>query len=207
MFLAYLISRYLGTWFGVAEAVVCGIFALYFLVSAHRQRERGNLEQPDVALVWESTDDQTRALKFTGDLDKTIAIHNRSERYVYNVQIAPLLLAQEIVFESIKEIGPNDKKFALGRWEGMSTLLHSYIYFFGDDGNERWGEQIGWRKRKPHNRGMAEWAWDIPMALSYESPVGTPWKGYFEFHYDPSEESSFTKRLRTSTAHSNPKAL
>lgn len=149
---------------------------------------------PDIALVWELTDDQKRALKLIGDLDKTILVHNRSGQYIYNVQIGSLRLSDEMLFEQLNEIAPNDKRLAIGRWNGTSTSLLSYIFFFGDDANERQGEQLGWRKRKSHNRGISGWVWDIPMTLSYESPVGTKWKDCFEFHYDPGDVSTFTKR-------------
>src|SRR5258708_7622940 len=46
--------------------------------------------QPDVALVWDWTDEERPYQSLMGRTEKHILIHNRSERHIYNIQIEPI---------------------------------------------------------------------------------------------------------------------
>ena len=46
--------------------------------------------------------------------------------------------------------------------------------------------------KKPHNRGLSNAWYKIPMTITYEAH-GARWETSFEFTYDQSEEAYFTK--------------
>jgi hypothetical protein len=156
--------------------------------------ERSRLVQPDVGLLWEWPADQRMVRALKGSTEKDILIHNRSNQFVYNVQIETVPLRQGLVFDLINEIPPNTECKAIGRWNDKSSLTSNYAYFF--IGGEEEAQAWGWFRKKPHNRGMSDSHFVIPMAISYECPLGVKWRCNFEFTYDVGYqgETYFTKQ-------------
>lgn len=111
--------------------------------------ERDRTQQPDVALVWDWSEDQKRIR--ASDIEKIILIENRSNQYIYNVQIEPVKLTQQLTFDLINEIAPRKQHAALGRWNGMSSAHNNYVYFFGN--NEQAALDNGWIFKKVHPTG------------------------------------------------------
>lgn len=128
---------------------------------------------PDVALVWDWSGEQKKAKELLGltDSSKVILIENRSDEWIYNVQIGDLKLDQSLAFDSINEIPPHEKVEALGRWDGRSSTTTEYTYFFTGDGNERVAAAYGWKINKSHNRGFSTYFLRLPFRVFYE------WKG------------------------------
>jgi hypothetical protein len=92
--------------------------------------ERDRADQPDVTLVLDWTEDQKQTHSLMGRTEKNIFVHNRSAQFVYNVQIEPIKLSQEMTFDLINEIPSADKHLVLARWNGKSSLTTEYVYFF-----------------------------------------------------------------------------
>jgi hypothetical protein len=149
---------------------------------------------PDVALVWDWTEDQRKTVKNIDLLtEKHILIHNRSEHYVYNVEIAPIRLQREMLFDKINEIAPGAKHLAIARWDGRSSETTNYIYFFDDNEMEEAGRR-GWVHQKAHNRGISDCFLRIPMSVTYEWPVGTKWTRGYDFDYDQCVSGAFVAK-------------
>jgi hypothetical protein len=155
--------------------------------------ERDRIAQPDVALVWDWPEDERMRKALSGDSERDILVHNRSNQFVYNVQIETVPLRNGLTFEIIPEIPPNTQCKAVGRWNDKSSLTSNYGYFFV--GGEDEAEEKGWICQKLHNRGASDSYYKIPMAISYESG-GVRWKFDFEFTYDLGwhEPTFFTKK-------------
>lgn len=150
--------------------------------------------QPDVALVWEFSEDQRKTKSLLGYTEKSIIVHNRSNQYIYNVAIAPVRLSQTLSFDVINEIAPSAEHVALGRWDGRSSAVTNYLYFFDKDENKKAASELGWVHKKLHNRGISDALLKIPMTLTFDSD-GITWGYEFDFNYDPGEESCFVRRL------------
>jgi len=74
---------------------------------------------PDVALVWDWPDEVKRNGGVLGMArEKDILIHNRSDQYVYNVQVESVKLHQELSFDLINEIAPGSNTGHLGGGTG-----------------------------------------------------------------------------------------
>lgn len=149
--------------------------------------------QPDVALVWDWTDDEKPHKDLMGQTEKHILIQNRSDHHIYNVQVETIKLPCELRFDLINEIGPHAQEKALGRWDGRSSLITNYVYFFSRPENEQGALENGWVHKKEHNRGMSDSFLKIPMAITYEAR-NRRWRCEFEFVYDPGDESMFLKK-------------
>lgn len=157
------------------------------------QIERDRMQQPDIALVWDWTEDQKQAHSLIGYTDKNIFIHNRSGQCVYNVQIGPINLKQKMTFDLINEITSSDKHVALARWDGTSSLTTEYAHFFCNQHNAQLAFDNKWIFDKVHQRGVNSQLYKIPMTVFYESN-GVKWKSDFEFVYDIGDESMFQKK-------------
>lgn len=151
-------------------------------------------KQPDVALMWEFSEDQRKTKNLLGYTEKSIIVHNRSNQYIYNVNIAPVRLAQTLSFDAINEIAPNAEHIAVGRWDGRSSAATNYLYFFDNDENKKAASALGWVHKKLHDRGINDAFLKIPMTLTFDSD-GITWGYDFDFNYDPGEESHFVRRL------------
>jgi hypothetical protein len=139
-------------------------------------------------------DDVKRNLGLLGkQKEKDILIHNRSGQYIYNVQIEPIKLVQELTFDLINEIAPSEKHLALGRWNGKSSLTTEYLYFFGNQQNAQIAFENKWIFDKVHQRGVGDQFYKIPMAVLFESN-NIKWRCEFEFIYDIGDESLFKKK-------------
>src|SRR5207237_5675100 len=84
-------------------------------------------EQPDVALVWDWPEDVRRNKQLTGQTEKDILVENRSSQHIYNVQIEPVKLKQELTFDLINEIPPGKQHRTVARWDGRSSTQTNYI--------------------------------------------------------------------------------
>lgn len=158
-----------------------------------RLDEAAQIQQPDVALVWGWPTDQTAASSLTGRTEKDILVENRSGTYLYNVQVEPVDLHQQLSFDLINEIAPGKQHLALGRWNGRSSIQTEYVYFFGNGDNEKQMLANGWVYKKTHNRGLSDSFIKVPMVVTYESSA-QQWKCEFDFIYDPGDESLFTRK-------------
>ncbi len=160
----------------------------------NQQQERvSSADKPDVALVWDWQEDVRRNKSLLGYTEKLILIHNRSDRYIYNVKIAPIQLSQTLAFDLINEIPPGAEHVAIGRWNGRSSAFTNYVYFFGNTENEKVASELGWVYKKAHNRGISDLFLKIPMTVTYDAG-GVVWESTFDFDYDPGDESCFVKR-------------
>lgn len=170
-----------------------GSFVAWLKKKLALETEYDRQQQPDVALVWDWSEDQRKAQRLLGllEADKSILVHNRSVQYIYNVRIEPIVVGHTLTFEAINEIAPGQQHVALGRWDDTSTLERNYTCFF--DENEREVTDRGWVYKKTHNRGLSECFLKVPMAIRYDSN-GITWQYQFDFDYDVGSESSFSKR-------------
>jgi len=150
-----------------------------------------NPEQPDLALKWEFPKDVRKVNNFMGRTEKDIIVHNRSDEYIYNIQISPIPLGSQMVFDPITELAPGDEYIAIARWDGKSTVNGTqYIHFFSRVEEE--GKQKGWFEKKPINAGLrSEW-FKIPISVQYEAR-NMKWQTQFEFTYAQTENSFFTR--------------
>jgi hypothetical protein len=153
----------------------------------------GDPEQPDVALVWDWPKDRRKRNTLLGGTEKSIIVHNRSTEYIYNVQIEPIKLNQELIFDPINEIGGRKERVASGRWNGRSSLTTNYSDFFENEQNDAELLRKGWKQKKPHNRGIYDSFLLIPMVLTFESRG--KWRIEFDFYYEFGGESEFRKRV------------
>lgn len=157
--------------------------------------ELDKAEQPDVALVWDWTDDHKKLLDHT-DVAKQILVHNRSGEWAYNVQIDPVRLADTMTFELINEIPPGEQHLALGRWSGRSSLTSGYQYFFCAKINEDIAFKKKWHYTKLHQHGLSPTFLKIPMRVTYEGSSHRAWESKWEFIYDVGGESLFERTSR-----------
>lgn len=157
-------------------------------------KEIARTQQPDVAIIWDWPADEKMAKSLIGGTEKFILVENRSDRYVYNVQIDSVKLHQELVFDLINEIAPAKQHAALGRWDGRSSEQTNYIYFFGNGDNEKKMLTNRWIYKKIHNRGISDSFIKVPMAVTYGSS-GIKWRCEFDFVYAPGDESLFVRKL------------
>ena len=154
--------------------------------------ERDRIIQPDVVLVWGWTEAQRMMRELNRDPDKDILVHNRSEQFIYNVQIEKVSLRDGLVFDPISDIPPDTLYRAVGRWNEKSSLTSNYAYFFV--GGEEEAESKGLICKKTHNRGLSDSYYKIPMVVTYESR-GIKWQWEFDFIYDVGgEETRFNKK-------------
>ena len=175
-----------------AAAVALFILAAFLAwADEHKAKlaEIARNQQPDVSLVWDWSEDQKKFK--ASDTEKIILVENRSGRHIYNVQIEPVKLAQELAFDLINEIAPGKSHIARGRWDGKSSETANYVFFFGN--NEQQAVDNGWVFKKTHNRGLSDAFMKIPMAVRYESD-GAKWRTEFEFIYDIGDESLFLRK-------------
>lgn len=169
-----------------------GAFAAWNRKKLALEAERDRQQQPDVALVWDWSEDERKAKDLLGLTEKSILVHNRSGQYVYNVQIGSIRLHQTLTFDEMNAIAPGEQRIAVGRWNGRSGQQTNYIYFFNGEDNEKIAGERGWIHKKLHNRGLSDSFLRVPMALTYESN-GTAWRCEFEFDYEAGAESSFRR--------------
>lgn len=164
---------------------------IQFHLPPPKTRQESDPQQPDVALMWEFPKDVRKVNNFMGRTEKDIVVHNRSNEYVYNIQIKPIMLGSNLVFDQITELAPGEGYIAIARWDGRSTAEgKQYIYFFSRVEEE--GRQKGWFQEKPNNTGLrTEW-FKIPMSIHYEAR-NTKWETQFEFTYAQTENSFFTR--------------
>jgi hypothetical protein len=160
-------------------------------IKADLKAETEKSRQPDVALMWEWLPNEKALNDANERTEKRILIHNRSSEYVYNVQLSPIPLGSGLVFDPIPEIEPNQQHLTVGRWDDCSSDTTKYVYFFGKHESE--AMQKGLYVRKPHNRGLSDAWYKVPMSVTYESPIGKTWETSFEFTYDPGDETYFKK--------------
>lgn len=159
--------------------------------------EQDKLLQPEVGLVWAFPE------RYGGSVgvlergsEKFIVVHNRSSEYIHNIQVQPIILDSRVEFDFIPVIAPSKTAEAVGRWDSKgspgqknSSLTTNYAYFFAD--NEETGSKLGWYQEKPHDRGITNAWWKVPITVSYQWR-GVTWQTVFEFTYDIGEESWFS---------------
>lgn len=161
------------------------------------QNERDKTQQPDIALGWDWSDEVKAHNQLMGRTEKDIIVHNRSNQYVYRVQINPIRLMGSLEFDFIPCIAPGEKHVAVGRWmsaaysEMTSSSRTDYAYYFA--ANESAAKEKGYYVKKPHDRGIGDSWFKIPMDVRYTSG-NTDWITEFEFTYDIGNESFFTRR-------------
>ena len=148
---------------------------------------------PDVSLTWDLSEEKRNARLLDPEIEKDILIHNRSDKYVYNVQIHPVPLHQELVFDLINEIAPGKQHPTLGRWDGKSSLTVKWAHYFCNQHNAEAAFKQGWILDKTHQRGLSSQFYKIPMAITYDCD-GFKYKAEFEFIYDIGDESLFVKK-------------
>lgn len=156
--------------------------------------ERDRASQPDIGLLWDWPEGERLRRGLMGDTEKEILVHNRSNEFVYNVQIETVPLRNGLSFDPIREIGPNTQYEAVGRWNDKSSVHTNYHYFFVGAAEE--AETKGWIFKKAHNRGIDDTYWRIPMAVTYESH-GIRWRWEFDFIYDFGQPSEFVRKTGT----------
>ena len=160
-------------------------------------RERERLLQPEVGLVWGWPERYRNNMEqFERGSEKFILVHNRSTDYIHNIQVQPIVMDTRVEFDFIPEIAPSKMEEAIGRWDSKtnpgqknSSLTTNYVYFFAD--NEERGVKSGWYQAKPHNRGLTDVWWKVPITVAYQSR-GVNWQSTFEFTYDFAEGSCFS---------------
>lgn len=153
--------------------------------------ERDRTSQPDLALVWDWSEDQRKMRELGGQTEKDILVHNRSNQFVYNIQIQTVPLRHDLVFDPISDIGPNMQCKSIGRWNDKSSLTSNYCYFFIEGEEE--AQNKGWLCKKTHNRRLSDSFYKIPMAITYESQ-GIKWHYEFDFTYEQGVQSYFTRK-------------
>ena len=170
------------------------VFGLAWLLLIAFWPELDPADQPDVALVWDWTPDQRKASSLRDSyMSKVILVHNRSNEWVYNVQISLIELAEKMTFDVITEVKPGDEVPALGRWgNGKSTIDTNYIYYFSIEKNEEMAAKKKWTNKKQHARGLSEFYTKIPMRLSYETNKRA-WEWRCHFIFDGDVETMFEK--------------
>ena len=194
-------------WITLVVSALCFIFAAIRIWERERKatefyreslrQEREQAQQPDVALVWDWTDEEKSALSFIGNKEKSIIVDNRSDYTISSVQLDSTPVRYPIYFDAINEIRRQTSVVAVGRWEvgrqNQSTATDGYnhhIVMNSDDLDAR-----GWTKQKGHNRGRSSNFIEIPMSLTFESQ-DRKWKYDFDFHYDPGDDDSYFIRKR-----------
>jgi hypothetical protein len=159
--------------------------------------ERSKTLQPELGLVWGWPERYRNNMQqFERGSERFILVHNRSTDYMHNIQVQPIVLESRVEFDLIPEIAPSMTAEAVGRWDSRnnpgqknSSFTTNFVYFFAD--NEAKGTELGWYQRKPHNRGLADVWWKVPITVSYQAR-GTAWESTFEFTYDTGDESWFS---------------
>jgi hypothetical protein len=151
-----------------------------------------NGEQPDVALVWDWTQDQIKLEKAypLSESEKNILVHNRSTHYIYKVTIDSIPLDPKLRFDPINEAAPNALHVAIARWNRESTVRTKYKDYFSEvflKGNEQWIH------KKEHDRGLSESYLELPIAVEYEVQ-GIRWRCEFDFIYDGGTETKFIRK-------------
>ncbi len=171
------------------------IVLVFLLIVAHAywvsSKTSDATEQPDVALVWDWTEEGKKVVEsWRGG--KSIIVHNRSGHYVYNSRLDPIPLPNPMMFDAITEIAPTSEQPAVGRWnvgsESRSTATDGYNHYIVANSEEV--DEKGWTKKKAHNRGISSTFMEIPMAVTFESQ-NTTWKIEFDWHYDPADDDSY----------------
>ena len=172
-----------------------------FYKEALRQ-EQERAQQPDVALVWDWTDEEKGTLSFLGSKEKSILINNRSDYTISRIRVDTEALRCPIRFDEINEILPRTSRVAVGRWEvpmlngrkeSQSTATDGYNHHVVVNLEDL--EVKGWIKTKPHNRGMSSTFIEIPMSVTFESQ-NMEWRIDFDLHYDPQDDDSYFIRKR-----------
>jgi hypothetical protein len=161
-------------------------------------QKEGELAQlPDMALVWDWTNEEKGMRSFLGSKEKSILVDNRSDQHIYRVNVQPIPVPQHcpMNFDEINEIAPRFQCVAVGRWavgsEVRSTTTDGYNQYVV--ANSEGLEERGWKKNKPHNRGISSTFIEIPMTATFESQNAT-WKIEFDWHYDPADDDSYFVR-------------
>jgi hypothetical protein len=146
-----------------------GFIAFVAFIGRALYIEHSKGEKPDIALVWDWTEDQKKMHDTGSTLNKHILVHNRSGEWVYNIRIHPIKLGREMTFDGINEIEPGKLHATLARWENASSLTVDYARFFAAPINEQAAQKKNWHYTKLHNRGLSNYFLKIPMRISYES--------------------------------------
>jgi hypothetical protein len=164
--------------------------------------ERERTQQPDVALLWDWTDEQRAARTLSNHMEKSILVDNRSDHTISRIQVDSEPLRYPIQFDEINEILPQTSREAVGRWDmstmsgtqgSQSTTMDGYNHHILMNSEDL--EAKGWIKVKPHNRGMSGTFMEIPMSVTFGSQ-DAKWKIEFDFHYDPRDEDSYFIKKR-----------
>jgi hypothetical protein len=151
-----------------------------------------NGEQPDIALVWDWTEDQKR-MRGLSETEKTILVHNRSpHEWIYKVQVDPIVLAQKLEFDGINEIAPGKLHETLGRWNNSNSLTRNIAEFFSAPINEQEAQRKGWHYTKTHNRGMSPYFLKIPVRVTYKAK-NKEWEHKTTFVFDIGLDTFFER--------------
>lgn len=164
---------------------VCGL-AWLLLVAFWPELDQA--EQPEVGLVWDWSEDQKKLS--LSELDKGIFVDNRSDVWIHNIEIHPIKLAQELMFERITEIAPGDTHPTLARWGNKSTIGATYHQYFCEPPNVEVAMKRKWLFTKTHNRDLSDQFLKIPMRISYEAN-NRVWESKWTFICDVGDESMF----------------
>ena len=147
-------------------------------------RERLPQEPPlDVAFVWDWHDVLKNNPGFLGaaESNKDIIIDNRSDRYIYNVQIRPIELAEKLTFDKIPEIKPRERAIPLPRWRNLSRGSPIVQMFLCESINESAAESAGLMERM--TTGLLPYRLRLPMDVDYETRISRH-TSHATFFYD-----------------------
>jgi hypothetical protein len=89
-------------------------FILIVVALVGLRRSNKNQTQPDVALEWEYIRDEGRIQELMGKPEKHIVVHNRSGDYIYNVQIEPVQLDDEVNSIWLEKLALTPKRWSWG---------------------------------------------------------------------------------------------
>jgi hypothetical protein len=195
-------------WIALLVSALCFVFAAIRIWEKERKsaesykealrQERERAQQPDVAIVWDWTNEEKGMLLFLGSKKKSILVDNRSDQHVYRVNVQPIPVPQHcpMNFDEINEIAPRSQCVVVGRWavgsEVRSTATDGYNQYIA--ANSEGLTERGWIKKKTHSRGIGNIFVEIPMTATFETHNAT-WKIEFDWHYSPGDDDTcFVRR-------------
>lgn len=171
-------------------------FGLGWLAFVAFWPELDQAERPDLALVWDASPEAKTVASRNWESAKVFVMHNRSSEWIHNAEVHPIGLADEMTFDKVNEIGPNEKIHVVARWNGKSSIDTQLAMFLCEGKNELAARKRGWQITKDHNRGISPTYLKIPMRITYNAK-DRAWQAKFNLHYDPgggSEIETLAKR-------------
>jgi hypothetical protein len=133
-----------------------------------KEESHVNVNAPDVFLEWALPNPEFPGISN----EKEIIVVNRSATdYAYNILLEPLTLATTLRFGKVNEIKPGGRIPLQLTLEGMEDPHYQpFVRFFVNPANTVIAEQKGFIKKNA--KGMAEFRYSLPLALTYSSKSG-----------------------------------